>query len=337
MAVALLVQCLEALAQLVALRAADGELVRLAVIAQVPGHLDLRLVAEGPRDLLAQGLDARIVVAEDGALRVGAAVRGGQAERAEHARGAGDEDLRHAELLGDGRGVQRPGAAEGEQREAPRVDAALDGHDPQGADHLGVGDAHDPLGALARVESQLARQPLDRRVRRTGVELDVTGQRHVGAQVAEDEVGVGHRRLGAATAVARRSRVGARAARPDPQRAARVAPADGASARSDGVDVDHRQRQRPPADLARRRLAHAAALDDAHVARRAAHVEAQQVGLAAALGQQGRCRRAAGRAAEHRQRGMIGRDVEAGEAAAGLHDGRGGQARSREASRRRRR
>jgi hypothetical protein len=56
------------------------------------------------------------------------------------------------------------------------------------------------------------------------------------------------------------------------------------------VDVDHRQRQRPPADLARRRLAHATVLDDAHVARGAAHVEAQQVGLAAALGQQGRRR-----------------------------------------------
>jgi hypothetical protein len=89
--------------------------------------------------------------------------------------------------------VQRPGAAEGQQREAPRVDAALDGHHRAGADHLGVGHAHDALGALARLEAR-ARPPAARRPRAPrGVELDVAGQRHVGAQVAEDEVGVGHR------------------------------------------------------------------------------------------------------------------------------------------------
>ena len=120
-AIALLMQRLEALAQLVTLGAADRELVRLAVVAQVPGHLDLRLRAQGSPDLVAQRIDGgrvRVLVAEDGALRVGAAVRGGQAERAQHARGARDEDPRHPELLGDGGGVQRAGAAEGEQREA---------------------------------------------------------------------------------------------------------------------------------------------------------------------------------------------------------------------------
>ena len=50
-------------------------------------------------------------------------------------------------------------------------------------------------------------------------------------------------------------------------------------------------------------------------------------GLAAALGEQGRRRGAAGGAAEHRQRGVVGRDVEPRQAAARLHDRRGGQAR----------
>jgi hypothetical protein len=104
--------------------------------------------------------------------------------------------------------------------------------------------------------------------------------------------------------------------RADAERTAGVAPSDGAAAGADGVDVDHRQRERAAADLPRGRLAHAAALDHAHVTRRAAHVEAQQVGLAAARREQGRGRRAARGPAEHGQRRVVGRGVERGQAAA---------------------
>src|SRR3712207_8119305 len=45
--------------------------------------------------------------------------------------------------------------------------------------------------------------------------------------------------------------------------------------RSDRVHVDHRERQGAPADLALAALAHASAEGDADVARRAAHVEAE--------------------------------------------------------------
>ena len=55
--------------------------------------------------------------------------------------------------------VQRPRAAERHQREAARVDAALDRHHAQRAQHLGLGDAHDARGAGARVEPELAREP----------------------------------------------------------------------------------------------------------------------------------------------------------------------------------
>jgi hypothetical protein len=325
MPVALLVQRLEALAQLVAPRAAHGELVRLAAVAHVPGHLELGLATERRADLVGQRVDARVLVAEDRALGVGAAVGGGQPQRTENARGARDEDPRHPELLRDRGRVQRPGAAEGQQGEAPRVDAALDGHHPQRAHHLGVGHAHDALRARADLEVERAGQPFDRRVRRVGVEGHVTGQRDVGAQMAQNEVRVGDRGLGPAAPVARRPRLGARAARTHAQGAARVAPGDRAAAGADGVDVDHGQRQRPAADLAGRRLAHAAVLDDAHVARGAAHVEAQQVGHPAALGEQRRGGRAAGGTAEHRERGVVGGGVQGRQAAAGLHDGRRGQ------------
>ena len=84
----------------------------------------------------------------------------------------------------------------------------------------------------------------------------------------------------AAAAVARRAGIGARRAGPDPQRAARVAPGDRAAAGADGVDGEHRQRQRPAGDLAGAVLLDRAAVDHADVARGPAHVEAQRVGRA---------------------------------------------------------
>ena len=167
----------------------------------------------------------------------------------------------------------------------------------------------------------------DRGAGRLGVERHAARERPLGVEPPEDEVGVGHRRLGAAAAVAGRSRLGTGRARADAQRAARVAPADRPAACADGVDVDHRQRDRPAADLAARRLAHRAVLHDADVARRAAHVEAQEVGLARPAREQRRGGGAAGRAAEHGERRVARGLRRVGEPAAGLHDRRLGEAR----------
>ena len=161
--------------------------------------------------------------------------------------------------------------------------------------------------------------------RGVAVERDVAAERRARGQQAEHEVGVGDRRLRAAVAVAGGAGAGARRARADAQRAARVAPADRAAAGADGVDVEHRQRDRPPADLAPGRLAHRAVEDHADVARRAAHVEAQRVGLARGRGRPGRAGGAAGRAGEHRERRVRGGVRGARQPAAGLHHGGLGQ------------
>jgi hypothetical protein len=92
------------------------------------------------------------------------------------------------------------------------------------------------------------------------------------------------------------------------------------------VDVDHGERERTAADLAARGLPHGAALDDAHVARRSAHVEADEVLAAAATRDERRGRGAAGRPREHREGGVAGGQRGRREAAAGLHDPRLGQA-----------
>ena len=144
------------------------------------------------------------------------------------------------------------------------------------------------------------------RVRGVGVERDAAGQRRVGVEVAEHEVGVGHRRLGAAAAVAGGAGLGARASaarraarRPASRQAIEPPPAPTVWMSTIGSASG-----RPPtsrAAVSRTR----AALDDAHVARRAAHVEAQQVGLAAALGRAAprRPRRRPGRRARSARRG----------------------------------
>ena len=88
---------------------------------------------------------------------------------------------------------------------------------PSGVGHL-LRDG--PPGELA-VEAQAARQPLV-------------------VEVAERDVGVGQRRLGAAVGVARGSRDGAGAARPDVELPGVVDPDDAAAARPDLGDVDGR-------------------------------------------------------------------------------------------------
>ena len=151
----------------------------------------------------------------------------------------------------------------------------------------------------------------------------VGGDRRLGGQPAEDQVRVGHRGLLAATAVAGRAGVGARALRADAQRAAAVDPRDRAAARADRVDVDHRQADGQPGDLALDgQLGLGAALgEEERVAARAAHVEAER----GRLGDDPRRHRAPGGAGEQHRRRVRGRLLERGHPARGEHHVRLGQ------------
>ena len=148
-----------------------------------------------------------------------------------------------------------PGAAERHQREAPGVDPALHGDHAQRPDHLLVGDPHDALRRVDRVEVELVRERADGPLGRVDVELDPAGERRRRAEVAEREVGVGHRRLVAAAPVAGGAGLGARGSRADPQRAAGIAPADRSATGADRVHVDHRELDHAAVELARVGLA----------------------------------------------------------------------------------
>ncbi len=73
-----------------------------------------------------------------------------EAEGREDARVPGHDDRGHPQVGGHVHGVHAAGAAEGEEGEVPRVDAALDRDDPDGLFHVGVGDVDDALGRLER-------------------------------------------------------------------------------------------------------------------------------------------------------------------------------------------
>ncbi len=173
-----------------------------------------------------------------------------------------------------------------------------------------------PSAVSCRSRSERLAERADRALGRVAVEVDPA--RDLPEQ-AEQQVGVGHRRLLAAVAVGGGAGARARRSRPDAQRAARVAPGDRAAAGADRVDVEHRQRDRAAADLAPGGLAHLAVEDDADVAARAAHVEAQRVGLPRGVRGPGGAGGAARGAGEHGQHGVVGGLLERGQAAAGLH------------------
>ena len=144
---------------------------------------------------------------------------------------------------------------------------------------------------------------------RPRLDPDRTAVDSIGIQVAEDHVGVGHRRRAAAEAVGRRPGQRARAIRPHLERARRrLHPRDGAAARADGLDGQHGQPHRVVAELLlRRRLGHAVG-DQAHVGRRAAHVEGER----AADPERARGVRGGGHAGRgarhgHRERTRLGR------------------------------
>ena len=126
----------------------------------------------------------------------------------------GTISLRDAEQARDGRRVQRPGAAEGEEREVARVVAALERDHLDRARHVLVRDLDDRR-RRARAASRPRRSACSSiaRRRRAVVEAHPPGEEVLGVEAAEQQVRVGDGRLGAAAAVADRPRAAAPALR----------------------------------------------------------------------------------------------------------------------------
>ena len=106
------------------------QLERLAGVAQVRFAFARQLAGVGERD-------------EIRAHRVSALVGRDEAERGQDARDLGDEHRADPELVRELARVQRPGAAERDEREVGRIVPALDRDNSQRAQHLRVDDVDD--------------------------------------------------------------------------------------------------------------------------------------------------------------------------------------------------
>ena len=124
------------------------------------------------------------------------------------------------ELARDVGDVQRGGAAEREDGEAPRIDAAAHRDQPDAFGHVRVDDAIDALGRGHAVDAEPAGDAIDGGLGGAAIEARAAAEEVVGIEEAEHQVGVGHGRLGAAAAIAGRSRLRAGALGPDVQHAA---------------------------------------------------------------------------------------------------------------------
>ena len=262
-------------------------------LASLPGLLGEGLV-DG-RDV--QGGQRRV----DGAYVVVTQVRDHAPERVRDPGAGGDDHPGNAELPGELRGVQRAGAAEGEQREVARVVTSRQRHHAKRSRHAVVGDAKDRCRGILRIQPE-RRTNLFVESHRDRIERDRTVHREqrVRVEPPEQQVGVGDRHPLSAAPEADGTRRGARALRSHLQESRFVDEGDGAAAGADGVHVHHR-------DVDGHRVLHLElrthrrypAPNESDVAARAAHVVRDHV-LEAGAG--GRVR------GGHHPRGRTGHD-----------------------------
>ncbi len=145
-----------------------------------------------------------------------------------------------ADLAREKRGVHGAGAPVGEDGELARVQASLHGDLAHQVRHLRARDLDDRSRDLDGGHAEPPSECVQRGRRRSSVDPDLAAERKVGVEIAESEVRVGHRRLGPATLVRHGARVGACAARADPEAASVVDPRDAAAAGADRLHVDLR-------------------------------------------------------------------------------------------------
>ena len=153
-----------------------------------------------------------------------------------------DHHLTDTGLGGVPEGVDRTGAAEGVEHEVAGVVPALQ---CLLADHRGRTHVVDPQDARCRLlhgQAEPGGEPSHRGDGRAAVQRHPAVQERLGAEQAEHDIRVGHRRVHPAAAVAGRARLGAGAGRADPQRARRlVDPGDRATSAGDRAHIQVRQ------------------------------------------------------------------------------------------------
>ena len=216
-----------------------------------------------------------------------------------------DDDARDAGLLGDPGGVQGAVAAESDHGALGEILAAFDGMNPRGVRHVLIDDLRDAVGAGRDGERQwLGHILCDGAARALQIERQSALGEGLRVEIADDRIGIRHRRPGSAALVAGRPGFGRGTLRADGDPAEGIDRGDRAAAGADFDHLGHRNahRQAAPLDEARgaRDLEMARGLgrpvvDQTDLCRRAAHVERHHPVEAAGPGdRRGQNRAAAG-------------------------------------------
>ena len=289
----------------------DGHLEDLLPVAHVDGALDAHRAREGPGEpapplVLHRREDAAELHGADppGIPDVGPhglvpEVRGQHPPRREHGGDPRDHDPSDLEPAGHVGDVEPGRPPEGEEGEAPRVHAPAHGHDADPFRHDRVDDAVDAVCGQDALGAEGLGDPVHRPLGGGPVEPRPPAEEVAGIEVAEDEVrvGDGHRR--APLPVAGRTRIGARALRPDAEDPARVDARDRAAPGPDRHDVQARERDLLAGHPAVAREVSLAPLDQRDVGARPAHVEGDEVPLAEEARRVAAARHPAGRSRQH--------------------------------------
>ena len=240
------------------------------------------------------------------------------------------EDARHLEDAGDLPAVHGAGPAEGEERIAAQILSALDAVNARGRRHVLVDHAVDSPRRRDDVEPERSRHLLlDGPPGGVPVEPHAAPEKEIGVDVAEDEIGVGHRGQPAAEVVAGGTRIGPRAVGTDFQEAEAIHARDGAAPRADLDHLDdgnaHGQAGALLEAIRARDLELAghqrhAAVDHAGLGRGAPHVEGEHAQLAPLAGGQRGGEGAGGGTGLHEANGKLARRRRQRDAAGRLHD-----------------
>ena len=157
------------------------------------------------------------------------AVRDSTAPRRGDAGRVGHQRLRCPQLAEERTDQQWPGAAGGKEGKVTRIVPAINRDTPQAPRDPVCGDGDDGLRRRFRRELERPTDPLGNRRPSPGhIKREVGGaaDRVTGVDPAQHELGVGERRLGAATPIPDRPRLGPGALRPHPQDTARINASD---------------------------------------------------------------------------------------------------------------
>ena len=228
---------------------------------------------------------------------------------------------RHAELGGDRRRMQRPGAAESEQLEIAQIMAAHGGDGLDRLLHLHIDDAYDPFGSINHIQLQfIGNLRLDCAMSGRRIEPHLAAEEIALAQIAENQVAVCEGRLTSASSVTSGPGHGAGTLRSYLQHAETVHAGDGAAACAHRVDVNHGQRDVALLNLAAILRRGLAVLDQGHVAGGPAHVESDEVEETRRAASLHASRNAACRTGEHGRHRFLRSDGEGRHAAIRLHD-----------------